>query len=341
MSVGVSVVVCCHNSARRLPATLAHLAAQRREGTVPWEVIVVDNGSTDDTARVARDSWPEDSRHLLRVVAEPRLGLNHARLKGLREAAYEFVSFVDDDNWVCPQWAERVAEILTQHPDVGACGGPAEAVCEVDPPRWFEQYQRCYCIGPQAAHAGDATAEPGVLWGAGLSVRKAAWQGLAHRGFHFRLSDRQGTALTGGGDLELCLALRLHGWRLWYDPQLRLQHFLPANRLQWGYLRRLVRCSAASMEALTPYYSALSQHHRTPLERLRETWQWQSLSALQLLVLRHPIKLLLSLCFPLEGDRHVFHQELARGRLVGLLRGCKQNGIPVPETAATPRQGPS
>src|SRR5690348_8092021 len=74
--LGISVVICTYNGAERLPQTLAHLAAQEDTGTIAWEVLVVDNASTDDTAEVARRCWPADAPAPLRVVGEPRMGLS-------------------------------------------------------------------------------------------------------------------------------------------------------------------------------------------------------------------------------------------------------------------------
>jgi len=52
---GVSVIICCYNSVKRLPVTLAHLKSQVVFGQIPWEVIVIDNASTDRTAEVAKN----------------------------------------------------------------------------------------------------------------------------------------------------------------------------------------------------------------------------------------------------------------------------------------------
>ena len=58
--VGVSVVICCHNSTERLSPTLAHLAAQQVPDGVDWEVLLIDNMSTDGTADMARSLWPAE-----------------------------------------------------------------------------------------------------------------------------------------------------------------------------------------------------------------------------------------------------------------------------------------
>ena len=255
--VGVSVVVCCHNSAARLPPTLAHLAAQAVPAGLPCEVVVVDNASTDATTVVAKQQWPTAAALPMRVVHEPQPGLSHARRRGLAAARYEFVSFIDDDNWVCPDWVRRVAEIFIAYPHVGACGGAVEAAFETSPPAWFAYYQGNFAVGAQFPASGDITMTGRVLWGAGLSVRVSAWEQLVHSGFRFYLSGRRGQALTSGEDIELCYGLMLNGWRLWYDPALRLRHFMPAARLTWSYFRRMYRAAAWSEAWLDAYREVL------------------------------------------------------------------------------------
>jgi len=319
MTLDVSVVVCCHNSAKRLPQTLAHLAAQQVRKGLEWEVIVIDNASRDQTGQVALASWPANAPAPLRVVYESRLGLTHARHRGLAEAKYELISFVDDDNWVCPEWVQLVSEVMSQHPDVGACGGIVDGVCEADPPSWFAGYRSSYAVGPQAREAGDITWTRGFLWGAGLSIRKSAWQELVGRGFRPLLTDRRGRTLRAGGDSELCFALRLAGWRLWYEPRLRLQHVLPAHRLKWNYLRRMHRGFGASSVEFDPYLRAQRGNYENISEGPKYTWQRESIEVLKtLLQYRH--KLLGLLYYPLEGDPDVLFIERLLGRLSELLR---------------------
>ena len=258
---GVSVIICCHNSAARLPETLRHLAAQRVPSDLSWEVVVVDNGSTDNTADAAISSWPKDGPAPLRVVPEPELGLSHARERGRHEARYAFISLVDDDNWVAPDWVAVVNEVLTSHPEVAACGGDIEAVCETGPPRWFASQQRNFATGAQGTCSGYIADTPGYLFGAGLSIRRSAWENLLHGGFKQVVGDRKGAGSLGGGDLELCFALRLAGWKLWYDPRLKLRHFIPNQRLRWSYLRRLYRGTGVVGVHLAPYKIALQETH--------------------------------------------------------------------------------
>jgi glycosyltransferase involved in cell wall biosynthesis len=317
---GVSIVVCCHNSARLLPETLSNLAAQQLSSPPPsCEVIVVDNASTDDTGKVALECWPDDCPIPLRIVLEPRLGLSHARLRGIAEAKYSVVCFVDDDNLVNNDWAEIVSRVMSEHPEVGACGGQVEAQCEVAQPLWFERFQNYYAVGRQAEQEGDITDTRGYLWGAGLCLRKKALDGLVENGFSFLLTDRKGEALSSGGDAELCYALKLTGWRLWYEPQLRLRHFLTAPRLQWKYLRRISRGFGAATAGIDAYEMAFKEEPGTFVERLRRTWGWQTLATVWRL-LRQPVKLLQATLASGEGDASILKIENLWGRLLELLR---------------------
>jgi glycosyltransferase involved in cell wall biosynthesis len=319
MPAGVSIVVPCHNAAQRLPQTLAHIAAQQVPEGLYWEVILIDNASTDETSQVALASWPADAPAPLRVLHEPRLGLTYSRLRGFAEAKYEIISCVEDDNWIGSDWLRVVAEIMRQHPNVGACGGFNEAVCEVNPPWWFDRYSWSYAIGPQGQEAGDITWTRGFLWGAGLTVRRSAWHHLVSRGFRPLLADRQGTKLNSGGDSEMCLALRGAGWRLWYEPRLRLRHFLLAHRLNWVYLRRLHRGFGASRVAFDPYHFALLGRPESFRGRLGRIWQREAGAVLKNLHSRRR-KLLLSFVSPLEGDPDALYIENELGRLIELIR---------------------
>ncbi|MCC6231518.1 MAG: glycosyltransferase [Verrucomicrobiales bacterium] len=309
-SIGVSVVICCHNSSARLPATLSHLAAQDVPKDLAWEVVVVDNASTDDTAAVAAAHWPAGAPARLRVVSEPRPGLRHARERGLAESCWPLVSFIDDDNWVAPDWVRLVAEIMTANPRLGACGGFSEAVCEVPPPAWFETYAHCYAVGPQGDPTRDHAGLRIRLWGAGLNLRREALDRLARQGFEPVSMGRQGKRLSAGEDSELCHALRLAGWDLGYDPRLRLKHFLPASRLQWRYLRRLVRGFGATL--LDPYWFEVDPRLRA-LPAWKKTWAVLALRDLRV-VPRWLPGLFLNLLGLGEGNARCLGAERALGR---------------------------
>ena len=98
---GISIIICCYNSAKRLPETLAHLANQQVDGGVRWELILVNNNSTDETEVVAQNLWGAlGSPAPLKIFEEPLPGLSYARNNGMKKAIYEVFLFCDDDNWL-------------------------------------------------------------------------------------------------------------------------------------------------------------------------------------------------------------------------------------------------
>lgn len=310
-------MICCHNSAARLPVTLAHLGAQKVSGNVPWEVILVDNASSDGTVEVARQAWEKHPAAPLHVIAEPRPGLAFARRRGVAEAQYEFISFVDDDNWVEEGWIERTATLLDDHPEVGALGGSSTAVFEETPPDWFFACKTLYAVSSENWPAGECPPTR-TVWGAGMAIRKAAWQDIESLDSAPLAIGRCGKTLGAGDDTELCYRLRLAGWKLWYEPQLRLQHYMPQGRLDWAYSRRLHRGSGASAVALSAYESILWPRNRA-FPKLRQSWEWKILRTIRNLLAR-PGKLVKAVFTLAEGDLEILQIEDSYGRLIALAR---------------------
>jgi glycosyltransferase involved in cell wall biosynthesis len=314
--MSVTVAICCHNSAARLQPTLEHLAAQQVPAGLRWEVLIVDNASTDYTAAAAARFWPAEAPATLRVVTEPRLGIRFARMRACDEAAGEFICFVDDDNWLAPDWVATASEILTRDPTIGACGGWNDAVSDTPLPAWFDRYKTYFAIS-SGARSEDTPHPVDVLFGAGMALRVAAWREIRRNGFQIRLGRTGGQSMTSGEDDEICLALRAGGWTLWHDPRLYLQHFISPHRLTWAYLRRLVRGIADSTAALRTYYWDQAKP-RDPSARVKATFWW-GIASCSLQLFLHPVWTIGSLSIGGEGDG-VVRADGWRSYLTALLR---------------------
>jgi len=317
---GVSVVICCHNSAGRIEETLRHLAAQAVPANLRWEVIVVDNRSTDGTAAAACQAWRDAEGAVpLRVVREPRLGQAHARQCGVEASRHDLISFVDDDNWVDRSWVSLVAEVFHDHPDVGACGSYNVAVSSGVLPPWLGTVAGDFATGPQGERSGYVGSDRCFLYGAGLTLRREAWDGAMGRGEGPALSGRRGPALSSGDDQEICYRILLAGWRLWYEERLRLRHCLPARRLEWTYVRRLNRAFGHGWVWLDPYARLLGERGllagRVPSER----W-WIELGIAGGRWLRQAVSLGRRWRWRVEGDPGVLWLEKLSGRILELLR---------------------
>lgn len=241
MYSGVSVIICCYNSAKRLPETLRHLAVQEVPCHIPWEIIVVNNASTDDTVQVAEQEWAKYNLSLpFRIVNQPNPGLSNARDKGFEVAAYECCLFCDDDNWLQKDYVRIAFETMESDTMIGAVGGRGEPkVCKEKRSLWKKLNKIGYGIGAQHNASGDITNIRGQIYGAGAIFRRSSYFDLKESRFVSLLSDRKGNMLSSGGDTELCLALVLRGYKIYYSEHLRFKHFIPEERISSEYVFRM------------------------------------------------------------------------------------------------------
>ena len=278
----LAVVICCFNGSSRLPMTLDHLAKQDGISLV----VLVDNASTDGSGTVAEAIWEKlRARFPLRVVRESRPGIVFARQCGLeaaREAGVDVVLFVDDDNWLHGQWAPILKCVFSENAQVAAVGGLGRAVFEGDDtPPWFIQHQAAYACGPQG-EPGLVPFSRGFLFGACLALRMEAWRSIASKFSPF-LTGRQGNLVLAGDDAELCLFLQEHGWRLWYEPSLGFDHYMPRGRLTMEYLERLCFGFGLSSRVLLVRRSRL-EGHRLRRKIAQRRWLYRLYFSLRFVV---------------------------------------------------------
>src|SRR5260221_12813032 len=110
---GISVILCCYNSAQRMGETLTHLANQELDYPIVWENILDDNNSKDNTLSVAKEIW--HSLHVgipFKIISENKQGLAHARRRGIDESKYGYLLFCDDDNWLEKSYLQIAFELL-------------------------------------------------------------------------------------------------------------------------------------------------------------------------------------------------------------------------------------
>ena len=189
---GISVIICCYNSGERLPTTLEHLALQQVPKHISWELIIVDNHSTDGTTSAAEREWKKYFIDIpFQIVYEENPGLSYARRKGVKTASYEFLLFCDDDNWLDKNYLHYAYEIMVRNPNTGVLGGRSEGYFEQEKPSWFPHFEQAYALGRQMSATGIANRRR-YLAGAGMVVRKPIFDLL--REFHliiFYLTEKE------------------------------------------------------------------------------------------------------------------------------------------------------
>ena len=212
-------------------------------GNISWEVIVVNNASTDNTSEIAETEWQKYNHPLgkLRIVDEKEPGLSFARQRGAQEASYKYVIFCDDDNWLDASYISNAFIIMENNPTVGALGGKSTATTDDNQfPEWFESKQNGFAVGAQSLVQGDVS-QTCSLWGAGLVTQKELFLNCFSPKYPPILSDRKGSALSSGGDTEYCYRLLLLGYKLFYDESLTFVHFISKERWSPDYIERSVK----------------------------------------------------------------------------------------------------
>lgn len=309
----VSVVICCHNSAVRLPETLRHLAEQQTCGELTWEILVVDNASSDETIKVVKEFSAQHPRLALRVINEPQLGTAYARQRGVAEARHEIILFVDDDNWLASDYLNVLVEVMENHPEIAALGGMSTAQCDVPVPNWLTKYQGWYAVTGAPMERSSLTDE-GFLWTAGTAFRRAALDRVRNSALPL-VSGRRGESLDAGEDEELSHLIRLYGGRLCRYSGLHFRHYLPAKRLTWDYLRRL-HYGGGVVSVKLDLYRFDSESSRWP-KWILQSWLAQVCNVC-LQILRYRFLVGLAGKRPVEGNDHVLRLDLYRGRFRAL-----------------------
>ncbi|HLK16570.1 MAG TPA: glycosyltransferase, partial [Fimbriimonadaceae bacterium] len=245
-----SLIICTRNPRREyLEMTLTALRKQALP-TERWELVIVDNASDPEL------KWDLSWHPHARVVREAEVGLSHARRRGVEACSGRLIVFVDDDNELAPSYLQDACDLFSTDERIAAAGGPSEGVWE-DRPSWVERYQGLLAIGHQTATDPARAQDVVGLWGAGLVVRRVALDHVYKAGFHPRFKGRVGHSLVGCEDSEWCLALRLCGWKLRFDPRLRIRHHMPRSRATETYIRRLAAGFAEGDVVLQEYRDAI------------------------------------------------------------------------------------
>lgn len=256
-NIGISVIICCYNSSRRLKDVLLALVKQEFNSQIRWEVILVDNASTDNTSSIALSVWETlDTDVEFRVTYEASPGLANARQKGIDEARYEYLVFCDDDNWLYPDYLQGVFNILQSDSSVAACGGIGIPVFETSRPSWFDEYAEAFATGTQ-----EIDAEKGELlnlYGAGIAIKKSSLDLLDLAQFNPYMKGRVGTKLSSSEDTELTYALILIGQKLHFSGELKFYHYLPKERLEFSYLKKLFVAFGNDGPVRNLYYANIS-----------------------------------------------------------------------------------
>jgi glucosyl-dolichyl phosphate glucuronosyltransferase len=232
-----TILICTFNRCQLLDDTLAsleHLIAP----AVSWDILVVDNNSTDATAEVVRKRQTS-SPVPLRYVHEARQGKSHALNSGLASTRAAHIVFTDDDVRVEPGWLSAGLAPMLEDEGVAYTGGPVLPIWGAPRPAWLDARRgdlwgaiAILDYGPDAFVFEERQRIP---LGANMAVRRTVIE--AAGGFNPALG-RTGQSLLGQEQAEFFCRTRALGARGVYVPGMVLHHHVPASRLTRRYFRR-------------------------------------------------------------------------------------------------------
>ncbi len=233
----VTVLICTYNRASLLCQTLDSLAGLTIPPDTTWEVLVVDNNSSDDTRGCVEGRQPAFPT-ALRYHFEPRQGKSNALNTGFAIANGEILLYTDDDVRVPAQWLAAALGPLRIRLDIAYTGGPVEPIWERRPPAWLRPEGN---VGAPLA-IKDHGNHPFVFEEAlktPLGVNMAVRRELIERIGGFRPDlGRSGKSLLGQEQAEFFYRSRAAGALGLYVPEMLLAHHVPASRTTHRYLRR-------------------------------------------------------------------------------------------------------
>jgi len=232
-----TVLVCTYDRARLLGETLEAMG-ELDPPPGGWELVVVDNGSPDDTADLIRRraaGFPVR----LRYLHEPRQGKSHALNTGLAAISTDLVVFTDDDVRVPRTWLRATCEAFDEDPTIDYVGGPVRPIWGAEPPAWFPKVNgnlwgtiAVLDYGTERFVFEDRGVVP---IGANMAVRRSVIDRIG--GFDAQFG-RAGRSLLGQEQAEFFCRTRRAGIRGLYVPRMELEHHVPAVRLTRRYFRR-------------------------------------------------------------------------------------------------------
>ncbi|MFM8271681.1 MAG: glycosyltransferase [Gemmata sp.] len=234
--MNVTVAICTWNRAALLDQTLRGLRALHAPAGVRWDVLVVNNNSTDETERVLD---AHASALPLRRAFEPQPGLSNARNRALASTAADWVVWTDDDVLVSAGWLAAFVETARRRPDAAAVGGPIDPWFQADPDpdlaAVFEPLRTGFCgvnHGPSERDLGPSE----YIYGANMAYRRGAVAGLR---FDPQLG-HIGANQAGGDDVVYLNAARARGPVVWC-PGMQVRHYVDPKRMTLDYLARFYR----------------------------------------------------------------------------------------------------
>ncbi len=230
----ISFIICTYNRDKYIYECLRHLAQNtQQEG---WEMVVINNNSTDNTASECERFVADYSPTNYRYFVETQQGLSFARNRGIAESQGDWLVFLDDDAMVGKDYIAHLQTNISAHPEAGAFGGAIEPFFEEQTPDWLNPWSMSFV---SAIDLGDEVKPfPAKSYpiGANMGISRAT---IDRIGVFNTALGRTGNNLMGGEEKDIFNRIREANMPILYFPAIKVQHCIPARRTTREFIARL------------------------------------------------------------------------------------------------------
>jgi len=233
----ITVVLCTRNRAEMLRDALLSLGALKTDGQFTYEVLVVDNGSTDHTCEVIQAAAADLPT---RSIWEGALSLPVARNRGVREARGAWIAFFDDDQLADTHWLLELWRVAREK-NASCAGGAVRLKLPVE---WNGRLRPLSRMLLGETPVGETPIRYTTRFTPGtgnLMIHRQVFEQIGLFDDAFRLRNE---------DTELFLRIEKAGIAGWYNPAARVEHVIPLSRLRWRYMARLSQQSSQMIPQL-------------------------------------------------------------------------------------------
>ncbi len=231
---GISFVICTYNRAQYLQDTLQSLVENKADPN-RFELLIVDNNSTDQTPAVVRQFIDDYPNYNIRYVKESQQGLSFARNRGISEAKSPIITFLDDDISTDIDFINNWLQFFDNHPNAQCAGGRIEVQFDDPRPDWMSHF-----LLPLLGHhdLGDNITtykRQHYPFGGNMAFKQSIFE---EHGFFDTELGRKGNQLKASEEKEFFRRLKKTNTDIYYVPKATLYHRVDKQRLTKEYIKR-------------------------------------------------------------------------------------------------------
>jgi GT2 family glycosyltransferase len=232
----ISIIICTYNRDPYIYRSLQQLAENNFRPDA-YEIVLVNNSSTDGTERECRRFEADFPSLPFRYFVEANQGLSHARNRGIAEAQGDMLVFLDDDAFVVKSYLQNLQRYLQHYPDLAAFGGKIKPLYEAGvEPKWMSKWTLSWVSAIDLGEKVVPFAGKQFPIGANMGISKKTIELVGN--FNTKLG-RSKKNMMAGEEKDIFNRIKSIGGQIFYFPDVEVQHVIPESRTTTDYIVRM------------------------------------------------------------------------------------------------------